>query len=237
MIVYQAFNPISRRFYIGKTKGSLHSRRKRHAIDAAQKRSPSSVFHRAIRKYGIGCFEWCVLSWCDSETDMNALEKRWISLLKTAGHSVYNMRPGGDGGSYGGKMSPCYGKAVSTETKKKISARLKRHYSSAPGTMTGRRGDACPFFGRKHSEETKKQISRTKKGVPRPDMMGAKNLSSRSVICLDTHEVFQTASEAAAKYDLDLSSLIRVCKGRAKTTKGFRFAYAEPGVFGWAVVP
>jgi group I intron endonuclease len=234
MIVYQAHNPVTNRYYIGKTIKPLWARRTRHAKDAEKKRTHSS-FHRAIRKHGIQVFDWVVLHYADSVEEMNREEAKWIRWLNQAGHSNYNLRPGGDGGSYGGNLHPSFGKQLTKECRDKIAATLRRHYQSRPGTMTGRSGSNAPFFGLSHSDEARKKISIANKGSTRPDIKGARNPSAKAVRCITTDETFETASDACRKHGTDLSSVIRCCKGRAKSTKGLRYEYAEPGVYGWVL--
>lgn len=232
MIVYQAHNHLRDTFYVGKTIKSLDSRRRQHFVDAELARN-NSLFHKAIRKYGAAAFDWCILHVGSDLQDINAAEIAWIKLIGGCGHRLYNLRPGGDGGSLPGKLNHKYGKALPDAAKAKISAGLKKHYSLNPGTMTGAKGEASPFYGKHHSEESKVKISQSKIGRARPSMLGVGNPSARQVVCKATGEVFLTATDAALKYDCDLSSIIKCCKGRVKTVKGQVFAYAEPGVYGW----
>lgn len=224
MIVYQAYNPISNRFYVGKTTQPLWVRRRRHAADAQRERS-NSWFHKAIRKYGIDIFEWCVLAHASSPDELDRLERHWISLIKNAGHSVYNLRPGGTGGSEPGVNNHNYGRTIPKERRRKISQALREYYEGKPGTMTGMTGELAPFYGMSHGEEARRKISEANKGRPRPDIKGASNPSARRVFCETTSESFDTATEAAEKYQLDLSSIIKCCKGKSKSVKGMRFRY------------
>lgn len=226
MIVYQAHNPISNRFYIGKTTKPIWIRRKRHAVDA-ERGNTNSLFHKAIRKYGIDVFDWCVLAHASSVDELNRMESYWISLAESSGNSLYNLRPGGTGGSYAGEKNHNYGKSLSDGRRNKISLSLKKYYENRPGTMTGMSGDLAPFFGSTHTSESRQKISRAKKGRPRADIVGSNNPSARKVICITTGEVFDTASQAAKTYECDLSSIIKCCRGKAKTVKGRTFQYSE----------
>ena len=49
----------------------------------------------------------------------------------------------------------------------------------------------------------------------------------KSVINLDTGEIFKTIAEAGKKYSIDSSQLAKVCKGRGKTCGGFKWAYSK----------
>lgn len=49
----------------------------------------------------------------------------------------------------------------------------------------------------------------------------------KSVINLDTGEIFETIAEAGKKYSVDCSQIVKVCKGKGKTCGGFRWAYRK----------
>lgn len=72
------------------------------------------------------------------------------------------------------------------------------------------------------------------------DVKGAKNPSARAVSCYTKDgvlvKVYQYAKIAAEEKQVDLSSIIKCCRGKIKTCKGFVWKYAEPGVYGWAEV-
>lgn len=82
------------------------------------------------------------------------------------------------------------------------------------------------------SADAKRKMAEAKKGKVLPHMVGGNNPSARRVYCSTTGETFDTASQAARKYNCDLSSIIKCCKGKQTHVKGLRFEYA-PGVFGW----
>ena len=47
----------------------------------------------------------------------------------------------------------------------------------------------------------------------------------RAVICVETGETFPSAADAARKYGISRSGIVRVCNGRYKTCKGFHWQY------------
>lgn len=58
------------------------------------------------------------------------------------------------------------------------------------------------------------------------DVVGEyKNKRHKPIRNLDTGEIFSTIKEAADKCDLDTSTLSKVCKGRLKSTGGYRWEY------------
>jgi group I intron endonuclease len=225
VIVYQAYHKPTHSFYVGKTTQPLWKRRARHNKDA-NRVIGNSMFHKAIRKYGIEGFEWCVLGYASDAAQLSEMERHWISLIKETGHRMYNLRPGGDGGSAPGSQNHNYGRAMSATAKAKIAQSLRDYYADKPGTMTGRGGESSPFWGRSHSLEARAKISAGNLGRSRPDIVGGLNPSARRILCVTTGEVFETATIAAKKYDSDLSSIIKCCKGKVKSVKGRKFVYS-----------
>lgn len=244
MIIYQAYHKEFPAFYIGKTIKTLEYRKKQHENEAKYKRS-NSYFHKALRKYGIDSFKWVELERCNTIEELNAAEIRWIKLLKDCNHKVYNLAEGGNGGDCGGSM---YWKThtQSKEMRQKISEGLKRYYKHNNNANKGK-----TRIGHKHSEETKAKISESKKGhivteetreklrnanlgkrlqpqvieELKTKFSGKNNPSAKQIICTTTNEIFEYAKLAAIKYNIDLSGIIKCCKGKIKTCKGLHFKY------------
>lgn len=224
MLVYQAYNTISGKFYVGKTTKTLEGRIRQHYNDTNIERM--TYFHKALRKYPPETFQWVVLGTANTLGELNQLERHWISLLKECGHPLYNMRDGGDGGSRPGKDNHRYGKSVPANQRDKISNALKAYYATRPGPMTGRVGELSPQFGKPRTDEEKRRISQSKKGKSRPDMIGAFNPSAVAIFCETTGEAFETATAAAEKYSSDLSSIIKCCRGKVNSVRGKVYRYA-----------
>ena len=198
-------------------------------------------FSRAIEKYGWESFRHQIL--LDRRTLYEA--KSIVRRVNADGHLTdrrfgYNLRDGGDGSfsqESRAKMSASRmgntntkGKKLRPETKPKISNSLKNYYVSRPGT----------FSGRHHSESTKRKLSqrivsqeqRAKMSYHHADVTGARNPSVKPVVQLskggDVLKRYAYASLAAEELSLDLSSLIKCCRGKQKTCGGFRWAYDKP---------
>lgn len=137
--IYKTTNLINGKFYIGKHKtknlndGYLGS---------------GKLLKRAIRKYGIENFHREILHVCESEKQMNALEK---ILVVPDAEINYNLCDGGQGGFsyiYRNKLYPKSGWKHTEETKRKISLNL-------PDIS----GEKNPFYGKKLSEDHKKKLT------------------------------------------------------------------------------
>lgn len=246
MIIYQAYHKEFPAFYIGKTIKTLEHRKRQHENEATYNRS-NSYFHKALRKYGKDSFIWVELERCETLDELNNAEKRWIALLKECNHKIYNLVDGGNGGDCGGSK---YWKthSPSNEMRQKISIGLKRYYKNNDHASKGR---TCK--GHKHTEETKSKLSEIKRGhivtketreklrnanlgkklqpqvieILKIKFSGKNNPSAKQIICTTTNEIFEYAKLAALKYNIDLSGIIKCCKGKAKTCKGLHFEYHQ----------
>ena len=48
---------------------------------------------------------------------------------------------------------------------------------------------------------------------------------SKKILCITTGKIFNSIKECCNEYDLDNSTVVKVCKGKRKQTKGYEFAY------------
>lgn len=85
-MIYKVINKINKKPYIGKTDRTLDERRKEH-----EKTQSNSLFHKAIRKYGIENFKWNI-------EDESGEEEYYIKKYNS--HFIdgygYNMTYGGE---------------------------------------------------------------------------------------------------------------------------------------------
>ena len=122
MLIYIAKNIINNKLYIGKTTKTLQKRIYQHvrSIDYGS----VSVFHLAIKKYGIENFCFDTLIECQSDDKLNMFEKFYIDAYKSKSPNGYNLTDGGDGNS-AGTPSAFKGRKHSEETKQKIKEKRK----------------------------------------------------------------------------------------------------------------
>lgn len=123
--------------------------------------------------------------------------------------------------------NPFYGKHHSEETKKKLSEANKgrTHTEEAKRKMSENHWDNSgknnPNFGKHHTEESKQKIREKLIGRKRPDqserMYGKNNCNARSVICITTNMIFDTATEATKYYGINQTGVVDCCKGRQKS--------------------
>jgi group I intron endonuclease len=124
MIIYKATNRANGKIYVGQTLQTLRGRIQGH------KKGLSGIFSKAIRKYGIGSFDFEVIDSACSISDLNKKECAWIAHYNCKNPNGYNMNDGG-GGNTGWTASPDIrdkirksklGQARSAEVKAKLRA-------------------------------------------------------------------------------------------------------------------
>ena len=164
------------------------------------KSSTCKYIHEAINEYGPENFVIEEIEQGNSREDLNEKEKYWIRELNSLFPNGYNNDKGG------------YSITYTEESRKKMSEHRPDF-----------RGSKNPRYGVKASEETRRLISEALKGK----YVGEKNPNHKAVINLDTNEYFNTATQAAEKYGVTSSTLLKTCRGKQKRTAGYRWAYAE----------
>lgn len=155
--IYKTTNIINGKFYIGKHKT-------KNLNDGYM--GSGKLLKRAIKKYGIENFYREILHVCESEKQMNALEK---ILVVPDAEINYNLCPGGHGGF--GYLNETGLNNVGKNQKEigsKISKALKGRSFPHLSTQMKERHKAGlvrydTFTGRKHSDETKRKISEARK--------------------------------------------------------------------------
>ena len=101
------------------------------------------------------------------------------------------------------------GKKHSEQTKEKMKESHKGLFLGNKHPLYGKIGEDSPRYGQKHSTESKEKMSKARKQYY--EEHGAQG---RSVICLDTGEVFTSIKEAHEKYG---GSIGACCRGKLKT--------------------
>lgn len=164
-IIYKVTNLSNGKIYIGKTIKSLECRKIEH-VCSSKKQTDNSVFHKAIRKYGINSFKWEIVYCCNNYLLSNLMET--FKIIVNHSHineNGYNMTWGGEG-TYGYKFSnnqlkklseSHIGKIQTIESKEKRSFNMKG--------KNKRFGNKNNRYGLYHTQETKKKMSKSHKGI------------------------------------------------------------------------
>ena len=165
-------------------------------------------FYNAIKKYGWNNFKHTILFTHLAKEDAEQKEIELIAYYKTTDKDYgYNIE---NGGNSVGKHSE--------ETKKKI---------------------AQSRIGKCHSEEAKKKMSEHSKGnkawnkglhmTEEEKFNNAMKQKRKPVICVETNVYYFSLCEAGRKTGIDISSIMRACKGKVPRAGGYHWIYEEKG--------
>lgn len=217
--IYKITNKINNKVYIGRSY-DIKKRWNYHKYSINIKKN-KYLLKNSFKHYGIENFTFEILREFseNSLTDifLNVYEKFYIEKYNSVDRNFgYNL-------TYGGTSSYI----ISEETREKMSKMAKEKKPASKETREKMskmfKGEKNPFFGKKHSEKTRKLIS--EKGKQNDKFKGSNNPSAKKIINLETKEIFEYASLACKKYNLDLSTVIKCCRGIRKSTGGYHWEY------------
>lgn len=204
MIIYKITNTINNKIYIGQTVRTLDERMAEHY------RHNVTVIDIALNKYGKDAFKIDIIDRADSIEELNEKEIYWIKHFDCMVPKGYNQ-------CYGGENTMGY--KHKELSKKKMSDSKKNMYF----------GNDNPFYGKTHSEEQKQKWRDSRRGMKHLSNDQIEKLRKShhkvGVLNVDTGEVFDSIKIAAKKYNLKDTHITRVCKGKRKTTGGYRWEY------------
>jgi len=204
MIIYKITNIINNKVYIGQTVRTLKKRMNEHF------RHNITIIDKALRKYGKSSFKIEIIDNANNIEELNEKEIYWINYFECMVPKGYNQ-------CYGGGNSKGY-KHKEKFKKKMRDSKRNAYY-----------GINNPFYGRTHSDEQKQKWSHTRSGMKHLTNDQIKKLRKShhklSVVNVDTGEIFDSIKLAAEKYNLKDTHITRVCKGKRKTTGGYRWEY------------
>jgi len=172
--IYLIQNLINGKIYVGQTRMNVMKRFRSH-------RRNRHLIGKAIRKYGESSFILKIVASSFRQSELDDLERYWITLTHSQVPNGYNLQKGGHGYSislrknYRESNNPFFGKTHSESFKSFMSDFASR-----------RTGSKNPFFGKSHTvkslelikqkralqvttEETRRKMSLTRKGVPKSE--------------------------------------------------------------------
>ena len=200
--IYCIQNEIDGKRYIGRS-ANVSKRWREHKALLRKGKHHNKHLQHAWNCYGEGSFHFEVLEYANPDK-LGELEIAYISKYKTFGENGYNFTMGGDGG--------LLGMVISEDTRRKISEANKgKHHTPEEKAKTSK-----ALKGRTFSDEHKRKI-------------GEANRTShvKSVLCVETGQVFKSVKEAGDYFKTDSSNIGHACKGRQEKAKGYHFAYIE----------
>jgi group I intron endonuclease len=205
--IYICTNLINGKQNVGQTMREVKERIKQHKNGS----NPTSILHKAIKKYGLENFKW--ISYSCSEEDLDWHERFLIKELGTLAPNGYNLDSGGNKQKHRHKI-----------TKQKISeTRIENGLSKGrnnPMFNIHRFGKDSPHFGHKYTEEWKQQHSERMRGI----LSGEKNPRVRPVILTSPEGIEYKLSyykDFCKEHSLVHSGICQVLRGNRKHHKGW----------------
>lgn len=203
MIIYTFKNKLNDKVYVGQTCRTFKERMGEHL------RHKNTVLGKALAKYGIDNFEYKIIDEAKTIEELNEKEIFWIEKLNSITPYGYNLCKGGNN---------TLGYNHTEESKEKMRLSKKDTF----------KGKDNPFFGKKHTHETRKKMRNAWTEERKEQLrLSVKTRKQRTVKVrnVDTGEVFESVKKAAEKYNLKDTHISRVCRGKRKTTGGFKWEY------------
>lgn len=194
-IIYGWYCIVTDKWYIGQTIDE-QGRFKRHIDDAINKKD-NIHFHRALRKYGLDNWVYCILESNILKVNLNLKEQEWIEYYDSF-YNGYNL-------TLGGRKNTIF----SEESRRKLS-------KSHKGKKTWNSGKTNIY-----SNETRRKMSESHKGKPcgHPRPVNKYDLNGNYI------RTYNSIAEAKIQ-NHKCSNIVKVCRGERKQTGGFIWKYA-----------
>lgn len=206
MIIYKITNNVNGKIYIGQTVRTLEERLSEH------KRKKVSLISKAFDKYGFENFTVEQIDSAESIDELNELEFKYIREYDSITPNGYNQCEGGGN---------TFGYHHSEKSKQKMSQNKKGKYTGAENH----------FYGKHHTEESRRKMSESRKGRVIDDEwrqhLSEASTLKRQVQNLDTGEIFDSVKKAAESCGVASTNITRACKGKTKTSGGYRWKYVS----------
>lgn len=193
-------------------------------------------FYPDIQKYGWDNFIHEILFENLSLEEAKEMEQELIKAWNLIDPQYgYNLTEGGDGGFSEQSRylmskvrkgnTNAKGQIHTAENRKQISESLKKYYAEHPKPKMQLNLDdpETQAIIKRRQEQTHLNRSRS--------TSGANNPSAKAIIQYDLKgnilNTFPYAKMAATQFNIDLSSIIKCCRGKGKTAGGYKWSYLE----------
>lgn len=189
--IYLIENKVTGQKYIGQSV-DIERRWMEHKTPKAV---GNDKLHSDMKRYGLENFSFTVLEECRPEE----LQEKELSFIRNT-QPYYNT----------------IGKALSEETKERVSKGVRKWWNSAPQEMRDKvisENLKGPAKGHTVSAETREKISKKLSGVPT-------GRGSR-VRCVETGEIFETIEAFEKAVGASRSTCYAYWQGRIKSVKGY----------------
>ena len=215
--IYMTTNNINGKLYIGQHVRTMDPKN----IDDSWYLGSGTALHAAIAKYGEENFTREIIYECNSQSELDYMEKIFISFYDAVKSGEFYNIAGGGRGVGSGENHPMHGKRHTDEAKRKI----------AEAT----RGENNPMYGKHHTEETKNKISDAKIGISIPhteewnEKIGRSNSKPVAQYSQDGEllAIYQSRTEAEEVTGTAHQHIGKCIRGERKTAGGYIWKDAE----------
>jgi group I intron endonuclease len=223
--VYKIVNLINGKVYVGST-ADLGNRKRGHFWRLKHGKHLKR-FQDDYDKYGADNFIFVIIETLSDHLQLLEREQFYIDLYDASNEQYGYNRSSSSKNCSGikhteetrrkmgmarlGEKHWNYGGHRSLETKQKISKSRTGKYA----------GENSPMYGKHFTDKARNKLSESRKGK----YFGEYSPVAISVINLDTNKVYPTLTEAAKLCNVNINSLCAVCRGKRKTTGGYRWMY------------
>ena len=240
-IIYGWYNTLTDMWYVGQT---IHPKGRFNVHIRLSSSNDKSYFHKALRKYKLENWIYCVLEDNILRENLNMKEQEWIEYYDSF-YCGYNETAGGGQtifseevkqkmsnsrkGQLVGIRNGMYGKHHSKESREKMSEATK--------------GINNPFYGKHRKESTKQKISISNKGKHSFNGMYGKHhkestkqkmsISNKNKSKVNKYDLngnficFYNSITEAMKENPKAGHISDVCRGIRKQAAGFIWKYAS----------
>ena len=199
--IYLHKNKINNKVYIGQTIQDNLNNRWKNGLGYKN----CTYFYNAIQKYGWDNFEHLILeqdqNWTKEE--LNQKEQYYINLYKANNPEFgYNITAGGQND-------------ISSNALPKVLEWMQQH----------------PEFGKARAQnmlQWQKEHPEEMLAMRRINVKKATNARKKKIQCIETGEIFESASDAARKIPkTSQSKICMACRGQRNTCGGYHWKYVE----------
>lgn len=218
--VYVHTSP-SGKYYVGITSQKNLNQRWRNGEGYVK----NDHFYRAIQRYTWDAFTHEIIAEHLTKDEACKMEIKLIAELKSNDyHYGYNISSGGEGATgLFGEKNPNYGHHWSEEKRKAFSKYQKEHPYQLTEEQRQKMSERSKQmwqnaeYRQKMTGENHCCYGRTGEKHPMFGVRGADHFASKQVICLNTSEVFVSATEASIIKNANHSKLCMCCRGERKS--------------------
>lgn len=216
--IYCIENLLNNKKYIGQSV-NVNYRWSKHRSELKNHTHDNDYLQKSYDKYGEDRFMFYVLEYGDKDL-MDERENYYINLYNTMNRDFgYNLKSGGQAHNYvcdevRQKISKSNKKAYENSNLKQIRREGALAQWSKPEVKAKIMGENNGMYGRTHSEDARKRISEARK-------------NHTPVYCVELDRTFIDAVTAAIAIDGNSSCILKVCKGKGKTHKGYHWTFAQ----------